>query len=141
MIISRLASTALVLLPILACAPAAGHSRVTGRVVDHLDSHPVRGARLQVRGTDFAVETDSLGAFHIGALPLTGCARVLVRAIGYAWTEVRVDMDGPAEQALGPIPLRPAPVSEWPLLLIPGCDAGSITPDEAPWGVDTLLAP
>lgn len=131
----------MVLLPILACAPAAGHSRVTGRVVDHLDSHPLHGARLEVRGTNLAVETDSSGAFLIGGLPRTGCVRILVRATGYAWTEVRVNLNGPAEQALGPIPLRAPPISEWPLLLIPGCDSGSITSDEAPWGVDTLPAP
>jgi hypothetical protein len=112
---------------------------IHGRVIDIGYRVPIQRATVRILGTSFAAETDSGGRFELSFPFLPGCHRLLVRAIGYGWTEVRfVPTADPPTAILGEVPLRPAPLPEWPLLLVSRCDSGPFTKNEAPWGVDTL---
>ncbi len=113
---------------------------VSGRVMDTQFEHPVNRAIVRMPGTSFDAETDSTGRFTISAIVTPGCHRLTVRAIGYGWTEVRFTTSGTTPTTLGDVPIRGAPIPEWRLLLVNNCDAGPLTADEAPWGVDTVTS-
>ena len=112
---------------------------IHGRVIDIGYRVPIQRATVRIRGTSLAAETDSGGRFELSFPFQPGCHRLLVRAIGYGWTEVRfVTPPDSTASILGDVPLRAAPLPEWPLLLVSRCNSGPLTMDEAPWGVDTL---
>jgi len=112
--------------------------QVSGRVVEFDSRYPLPYAVVTMRGTSFVTQTDSIGRFLIPGPVPPGCYRLTVRAIGYAWTEVRFAANQTLPTILGDVPLRAAPFPEWPLTLLNGCDAGPLSKDDAPWGVDTL---
>jgi hypothetical protein len=130
-----------VVISLLSCTPAppipvAG--QVSGRVIDLKDRGPVVRAVVELQGSGLSEQTDSAGRFQITAQLPPGCHRLYVRFLGYGWTAVNFPASRTQRMDLGDVPLRPVPLPEWPLLLVNTCDAGPITKDEAPWGVDTL---
>lgn len=122
---------------IVACAPT--YAQVSGRVMNTQDQWPVQRAVVRIVGTTLVAYTDSGGRFRLSGPFAAGCHRLQVRAIGHGWTEVRfATSTDTATVDLGDVPVRAAPIPEWPLLLVDRCDAGPLTKKDAPWGVDTL---
>lgn len=120
--------------------PSSRIAWVSGRLWDTLHHMPVAKATVDIVGTTLTARADSSGLFTISGALAAGCHRLHARFIGYGWTEVRFKTTAGDSTDLGVVPMRFAPLPEWPLLLVAGCDAGPIPKEEAPWGVDTLKA-
>ena len=129
------------LVSLLSCTvgpPAPSSGQVAGRVIDLNDRGPIVRAVVELQGSGLSEQTDSAGRFTIPAQLPPGCHRLYARFLGYGWTAVNFPASSTNRIDLGDVPLRPVPLHEWPLLLVNTCDAGPITKEEAPWGVDTL---
>ncbi len=132
-------SLILVCLCLSSCGARTGRDQVAGRVIDAREHVPVARARVRLEGTALKTETDSTGRFLFPSPALApGCHRLFAIALGYGGTEVRFTVSDTARVELGDIPLRGAAIPEWKLFLIPSCEAGPLSPRDAPWGVDTL---
>lgn len=124
---------------VVSCAPNAALAQASGRVTSIEYHAPIQKATVRILRAAFVVETDSEGRFEFSVPLNPGCHRLVVKAIGYGWTVVTFGITSDRAVAiLGDVPLRAAPVPEWPLLLVNHCDSGPFTKDDAPWGVDTL---
>jgi hypothetical protein len=113
-------------------------TEITGRVIDTHLRGPVKLAAVEILGTRLTSRTDSEGQFSLFGHLSAGCHRLLVRAIGYGLTEVRFASADSVKVNLSDVPLRAAAIPETRLLLLNGCDAGPLTAEDAPWGVDTF---
>lgn len=142
-----------VFLPIMSCATSSqappskpavrSHSInadtkviVRGRIIDADTGDPVSQARVDIPDLAAPVAVNASGKFELGMRRSEGCIRLRIRGVGYGWTERTLDVTSGRTIEVGDIPLRPAPVAEWPTLLIMSCSPSA--PGYAPWGADTL---
>jgi hypothetical protein len=84
--VATVAVTALLAL----AAPLAAQTdgAIAGRVHDDATGQPIAGARVEVAGTGLATESDSTGAFRLGAVR-AGSHVVEIRAVGYTMARFR----------------------------------------------------
>jgi hypothetical protein len=75
-----------------------GRSRVTGRVLNKY-GQPLAGARVNLQGTGAATLTRANGDFTLDSLP-SGTQTVEVRQLGYAPTEVAVELSAVQPQSV-----------------------------------------
>lgn len=129
------------LISLLCCTvspPAPSSGQVSGRVIDLNDRGPIVRAVVELQGSGLSEQTDSAGRFTIPAQLPPGCHRLYVRFLGI-WMD------------RGEFPrITDAPHRSWRRTTSSGalarvaapsgntCDAGPISKDEAPLGVDTL---
>ncbi len=73
-------------------------ARLTGRVLNRA-SQPIVGARVQLEGTARAADTRGNGEFVLDSLP-PGTQTVTVRKLGYAPTELAVDLSSRTTSAI-----------------------------------------
>jgi iron complex outermembrane receptor protein len=103
----------LLIVGMIAAAPARGEGEVKGRVTDRESGRPVAGANVTVRGTTLGTVTDSTGTFRLTGVP-AGPVTLRVFFLGYAphTREVVVGPDLPdLSIALAPSTILAQPVT------------------------------
>jgi hypothetical protein len=134
----RALNTALLALVLMGDRPVS----VSGSIRDGV--HPVPEARVRIALPDaetwvLDLVTDSTGRFR-GAVPAQpGCFRLQARSIGYGITERTFELGPDSIADLGLIPIRGAPVPEWPVLLVLECQRPDAGRYDGALGVDTVL--
>jgi hypothetical protein len=112
---------------------------VTGRVL--FKGYPVTLASVLISSPTGAwldsTSTDSTGRFELSFPFHPGCYRLQVRSIGAALTERTFSATEPGIRELDSLPIRAAPIPEWPGLLLLEC--ANSQAGRGPWGTDTIL--